>query len=65
MMMGLTVAILIGAPLGTWAGNLLGWQIAFAGVGGIALLTALLIRLYVPVQPIDTLASPVRAVSAA
>ncbi|MFP3442750.1 MFS transporter, partial [Pantoea sp. SIMBA_133] len=24
VMMGLTVAILIGAPLGTWAGNLLG-----------------------------------------
>lgn len=64
VMLGLTVAILIGAPLGTWAGNLFGWQIAFVGVGGIALLTALLIRLYVPVQPVDTLASPVRELSA-
>jgi DHA1 family inner membrane transport protein len=64
VMLGLTVAILIGAPLGTWAGNLFGWQIAFAGVGGIALLTALLIRLYVPVQPVDTFASPVRELSA-
>ncbi|NYS61089.1 MFS transporter [Vreelandella salicampi] len=64
VMMGLTVAILIGAPLGTWAGNVFGWQIAFAGVGGIALLTALLIRFYVPIQPVDTLASPVRELSA-
>ena len=64
VMLGLTVAILIGAPLGTWAGNQFGWQIAFVGVGGIALLTALLIRLYVPVQPVDTGASPVRELSA-
>lgn len=64
VMMGLTVAILIGAPLGTWTGNLFGWQIAFVGVGGIALLTALLIRFYVPIQPVDTLASPVRELSA-
>ncbi|WP_447046012.1 MFS transporter [Vreelandella sp. H-I2] len=64
VMMGLTVAILIGAPLGTWTGNLFGWQIAFVGVGGIALLTALLIRFYVPVQPVDTLASPMRELSA-
>lgn len=64
VMMGLTVAILLGAPLGTWTGNLFGWQIAFVGVGGIALLTALLIRFYVPVQPVDALASPVRELSA-
>ncbi|MGO1426072.1 MAG: MFS transporter [Halomonas sp.] len=64
VMLGLTVAILIGAPLGTWAGNLFGWQIAFVGVGGIALLSALLIRLHVPVQPVDMLASPVRELSA-
>ena len=64
VMLGLTTAILIGAPLGTWAGNQFGWQIAFAGVGGIALLTAVLIRLWVPVQPFDALASPLRELSA-
>lgn len=64
VMLGLTTAILIGAPLGTWAGNQFGWQIAFAGVGGIALLTAALIRLWVPVQPFDALASPLRELSA-
>lgn len=64
VMLGLTVAILIGAPLGTWAGNQLGWQIAFVGVGVIALLTAVMIRLWVPVQPFDALASPLRELSA-
>ncbi|MGM0823199.1 MAG: MFS transporter [Pseudomonadota bacterium] len=64
VMMGLTVAILVGAPLGTWAGNLFGWQVAFGAVGGIALLTALLIRLWVPVQPFDAHASPLRELSA-
>jgi len=64
VILGLTVAILAGAPLATWAGNLFGWEVAFAGVGGIALLTALLIVLWVPAQPADTLASPKRELSA-
>ncbi|SDL51302.1 MFS transporter, DHA1 family, arabinose polymer transporter [Modicisalibacter muralis] len=64
VMLGLTTAILIGAPLATWAGNLLGWQVAFAGVGVIALLTALLIGLWVPFQPANPLASPRRELSA-
>ena len=64
VMLGLTTAILVGAPLGTWAGNLLGWQVAFAGVGGIALLTALLIRLWVPASPADPQASPKRELGA-
>ncbi|WP_136067856.1 MFS transporter [Modicisalibacter radicis] len=64
VILGLTVAILAGAPLATWAGNLLGWEVAFVGVGGIALLTALLIVLRVPAQPADTQASPKRELSA-
>lgn len=64
VMLGLTTAILIGAPLATWAGNLLGWQVAFAGVGIIALLTALLIRLWVPFQSGNPQASPRRELSA-
>lgn len=64
VILGLTVAILAGAPLATWAGNLLGWEIAFAGVGVIALITALLILLWVPSQPGDTQASPKRELTA-
>ncbi len=64
VMTGLTVAILVGAPLATWVGNLIGWQAAFAGVGGIALLTALMVRLWVPYQPADRQASPKREMTA-
>lgn len=64
VILGLTVAILAGAPLATWAGNLFGWEVAFAGVGGVALLTALLIVMWVPAQPADTQASPKRELSA-
>ncbi|TLM77798.1 MFS transporter [Microbulbifer harenosus] len=64
VMTGLTLAILIGAPLATWAGNLFGWQIAFVGVGVVALLTALMVWQFVPVQPQDPEASPTRELSA-
>lgn len=64
VILGLTVAILAGAPLATWAGNLLGWEVAFAGVGVIALVTAGLIRLWVPAPPADSQASPKRELTA-
>lgn len=64
VMTGLTVAILIGAPLATWAGNLFGWQIAFVGVGIVALLTVLMVWRFVPRQPQDPDASPARELSA-
>ncbi|MCK2184962.1 MFS transporter [Halomonas getboli] len=64
VMLGLTTAILVGAPLATWAGQWLGWQSAFMGVGAIALTTAALIRLWVPSQPHDPNASPRRELSA-
>lgn len=64
VILGLTVAILAGAPLATWAGNLFGWEVAFAGVGVIALVTAVLIRLWVPSPPADPGASPKRELTA-
>lgn len=64
VMLGLAVAILIGAPLGTWAGGVYGWQVAFAGVGVIALLTSVLIYLWVPTQPKQAGASPLKELSA-
>ncbi|MEQ6887151.1 MFS transporter [Halomonas sp. CS7] len=48
---GLTLAILAGAPLATWIGGLAGWKAAFVLVGALGLATALLVRLWVPVQP--------------
>ncbi|MAX56141.1 MAG: MFS transporter [Alcanivoracaceae bacterium] len=64
VMSGLTIAIVVGAPLATWAGNLFGWEVAFLGVGIIALLTALLVWLWVPWQAPDPNASPARELSA-
>ncbi|GKW49567.1 MFS transporter [Halomonas sp. NCCP-2165] len=64
VMLGLTGAILAGAPLATWLGQWLGWPSAFVGVGGIALTTAALIHLWVPPQPRDATASPRRELSA-
>ena len=64
VMLGLSVAIVIGAPLATWAGQWLGWRFAFHAVGGVALATMLMIRLFVPVQPGDRNASPRRELGA-
>ncbi|MFD2191773.1 MFS transporter [Pistricoccus aurantiacus] len=64
VMLGLSVAILIGAPLATWAGNLFGWQMAFIAVGMIALITAGLVRLLILAQAADVNASPKRELSA-
>ncbi|ODC03965.1 MFS transporter [Terasakiispira papahanaumokuakeensis] len=64
VMSGLSVAILLGAPLATWAGNLMGWQVAFAGVGVIALMTMVMVHFWVLRQPIDHQASPKREMTA-
>lgn len=64
VMLGLTVAILLGAPLGTWAGNQFGWQVAFASVGVIAATTALMVWLFVPFVAADRDASPLRELGA-
>jgi DHA1 family inner membrane transport protein len=49
-MLGLTVAMLIGNPLATWLGQLLSWRIAFVLVGAIALLTLILVALFLPLD---------------
>ncbi len=41
--MGLTIATLFGTPLVAWFGQALGWRSAFAIVGGISLMTMVLI----------------------
>ncbi|MFC4728093.1 MFS transporter [Coralloluteibacterium thermophilus] len=64
VMLGLTVALLIGTPLATWFGQTLSWRAAFATVGGIALVTMLLVRLFVPATPGDRDASPLRELGA-
>ncbi len=64
VMLGLTVATLIGAPLATSLGQGLGWRAAFALVGAIGALTVALIAAFVPHDPADPGASPLRELGA-
>lgn len=64
VMLGLTVATVIGAPGGTWLGQLLDWRAAFIMVGGIALLAATMIWRYVPHIPTAVGASPLAELGA-
>jgi len=51
MFSGLTVANLIGVPLGTYLGHHFSWNISFMIVGGIGILTMLSIYFWMPVLP--------------
>lgn len=51
VMMGLTIAILVGNPVATWFGQLLDWRWVYQGVGITALAAAVLILLVVPAYP--------------
>lgn len=64
VMLGLTGAMLAGAPLATWLGQQLGWRAAFASVGVAAVVAALLIRSDVPDVPADARASPLSELGA-
>ena len=60
VMLGLSVANVVGVPFATWLGQDLGWRTAFLAVGGIGLLTAALVTVFVPAVPVDSGASPMR-----
>lgn len=49
-MLGLTLAILVGNPLATLLGQQIDWRYAFVAVAVIALLTVLLIALFLPLD---------------
>nr|WP_298130050.1 MFS transporter [uncultured Pseudoxanthomonas sp.] len=48
VMLGLTLAILIGNPLATWLGQLIDWRWVFAVVALVALVTAMLLAIWLP-----------------
>ena len=53
VMLGLSVANVIGVPAATWLGQHLGWRAAFWAVTALALLTAVLVLAFVPSLPGD------------
>ncbi|MCM2129578.1 MFS transporter [Larsenimonas rhizosphaerae] len=54
MMMGLTVATIVGVPLATWLGNVFGWRFGFWLVTALALLTVVMIALFAPKTGVAT-----------
>lgn len=64
LMLGLTVATLVGVPLGAWIGQMFSWHVVFTFVGAIGVLTCLLIVRYVPYTPGDADAHPLRELGA-
>jgi DHA1 family inner membrane transport protein len=51
VLMGLTIATVVGVPVATWIGQALGWRSGFGIVGVLAALTVSLIWVYVPADP--------------
>jgi DHA1 family inner membrane transport protein len=64
VMLGLTVATLVGTPLTTWFGQAMSWRIAFGIVGFLGALTVMLIWLFLPRDKIQPGASPLRELGA-
>jgi DHA1 family inner membrane transport protein len=53
VMIGLSVANVVGVPAATWMGQTLGWRSAFWVAAALAMLTAALVTLFVPSCPGD------------
>jgi DHA1 family inner membrane transport protein len=64
VMLGLTVATLVGTPVATWFGQVLSWRIAFGIVGFLGALTVALIWLFLPKDEVQEGASPLRELGA-
>jgi DHA1 family inner membrane transport protein len=64
VLLGLTVAIIVGVPFANWMGRLYGWRLAFVVVAALALLCALLVALYAPRDEVAEGASPLRELAA-
>jgi len=64
VLMGLTVATIIGVPSANWLGQAIGWRWCFGIVAVLSLLTATLVALFAPHQPPEEGASPLTELAA-
>jgi MFS transporter, DHA1 family, inner membrane transport protein len=64
VLLGLTVATIVGVPFANWIGRVYGWRWAFVVVAGLALLCAVMIALCAPRDRILAGASPLRELGA-
>lgn len=64
VMLGLSVANVVGVPAATWLGQHLGWRSAYLAVAGLALLTVVMVLAFVPSCPGDPEATGRRELAA-
>jgi DHA1 family inner membrane transport protein len=64
IMLGLTIATVIGVPAANWMGQVIGWRAGFSLVAALSGLTMLLVWLFAPKQPRDLDAHPMRELGA-
>ncbi len=64
VLLGLTVATIVGVPLANWLGQAVGWRFAFGIVASLALLCAAMVALFAPLDPPKSGASPLRELGA-
>ena len=62
VMLGLSIAILVGNPLATWLGQALSWRYTFALVAVVAVLTVVLIARWLSADPSEPRQSPLREI---
>ena len=60
MFAGLTLANVLGVPLGTWIGNALGWNMTFLVISALGLIATLAIAVLVPAEGRDGSAPDIR-----
>jgi MFS transporter, DHA1 family, inner membrane transport protein len=64
VLLGLSVANVIGVPFATWLGQTFGWRVAFAGAAALAALTAASVLKVLPHTPADGRATMRRELTA-
>jgi DHA1 family inner membrane transport protein len=64
VLLGLTVATIVGVPLANWLGQAVGWRFSFGIVAVLALSCAAMVAAYAPADPPAAGASPLRELGA-
>ncbi|KHL67164.1 MFS transporter [Xanthomonas euvesicatoria] len=64
VLLGLSVALLVGNPLATWLGQIVSWRWAYASVSVIALGTVAAVAVLLPPQPEELRQQPLRELRA-
>jgi MFS transporter, DHA1 family, inner membrane transport protein len=64
VLLGLTVATIIGVPFANWVGQAFGWRWGFAIVACLATLTVVLVAIFAPRDRVDSNASALRELGA-